>query len=148
MGSTYLSLHYHVVFSTKDRMPSISDEWRERLYEYLGGTIDGLGGVSQRIGGIQDHVHLLVGLKATHCLSDFMRELKKAGSIWVHDEIRDRKFAWQEGYAAFTVSPTARTAVMRYISNQETHHCKKTFREELVDLLKKAGVEYDPAYLD
>ena len=77
-----------------------------------------------------------------------MRDLKKAGSIWVHDEIRDRKFAWQEGYAAFTVSPTARAAVMRYISNQESHHRKKTFREELIDLLKKAGVEYDPAYLD
>jgi len=87
MGSTYLSLHYHIVFSTKDRTPSISDEWRNRLYEYLGGTVDGLGGVPQRIGGIQDHVHLLVGLKATHCLADFMRELMKAGSIWVHDEI-------------------------------------------------------------
>ena len=67
-------------------------------------------------------------------LADFMRELKKAGSIWVHDEIRDRKFAWQKGYAALTVSPTARTAVKRSISNQESHHRKKTFREELMDL--------------
>ena len=77
-----------------------------------------------------------------------MRELKKVGSIWFHDEIRDRKFTWQESYAAFTVSPTARAAVMRYISNQESHHRKKNFREELSDLLKKAGVEYDPKYLD
>ncbi len=129
-------------------MRSISDEWWTRLHEYLGGTIDGLGGISQGVGGVHDHVHLLVGLKATHCLADFMRELKKVGSIWVHDEIRDRKFAWQEGYAAFTVSPTARTAVKRYIANQESHHRKKSFREELVDLLEKAGVEYDPKYLD
>ena len=93
MASTYLSLHYHIVFSTKDQMQSISDEWRTRLHEYLGGTVDGLGGISQRVGGVQDHLHLLVGLKATHCLADFMRELKKAGSIWIHDEIRDRSSA-------------------------------------------------------
>ncbi len=148
MASTYLSLHYHIVFSTKDRIPSISLKWQTSLHDYLGGTVVGLGGVPQRIGGIQDHVHLLVGLKATHRLADFMRELKKVGSIWFHDEIRDRKFTWQESYAAFTVSPTARAAVMRYISNQESHHRKKNFREELSDLLKKAGVEYDPKYLD
>jgi (p)ppGpp synthase/HD superfamily hydrolase len=77
-----------------------------------------------------------------------MRELRKASSSWVHDEIGMRPFAWQEGYAAFTVSASARTAVRRYIANQEEHHRKKTFREELVEMLEKAGVEYDPRYLD
>lgn len=146
--STYLSLHYHVVFSTKDRMPLIDQSWRSRLHEYLGGIVAGLGGFPQGTGGIADHVHLLVGLKATHCLADFMRELKKASSAWVHDEIGIYRFAWQEGYAAFTVSASARTAVQRYIANQEGHHRKKTFREEVVELLEKAGVEYDPRYLD
>ena len=148
MSSTYLSLHYHLVFSTKDRALLIEPSWRNRLHEYLGGTVEGLKGFPQGVGGIADHVHLLVGLKATHSLADFMRELKKASSVWVHEEIGMPSFAWQEGYAAFTVSPSARAAVQSYIANQEEHHRKKTFREELVELLEKAGVEYDPRYLD
>src|SRR5690348_9706941 len=107
MPSTYLSLHYHLVFSTKGRVPSIDAAWRSDLHAYLGGTIRGLGGVPEAIGGVADHVHLLVGLKATHCLADVIRELKKAASIWVHEKIGAGDFAWQEGYAAFTVSPTA-----------------------------------------
>ena len=148
MPSTYLSLHYHLVFSTKDRQPLIEASWRSRLHEYLGGTIRGLGGFPQGTGGIADHVHLLVGLKATHCLADVMRELKKASSIWAHDELGVADFAWQEGYAAFTVSSTARDGVKRYIANQEQHHRKKSFREELVELLAKAEIEYDPRFLD
>lgn len=148
MSSTFLSLHYHLVFSTKRRDPIIDAEWRSRLHEYLGGTVHGLGGFSQGIGGTADHVHLLVGLKATHGLADFMRELKKASSTWVHDEIGLRPFAWQEGYGAFTVSPTARSRVRKYIANQEEHHRKKAFRDELVDMLVKAGVKYEERYLD
>jgi putative transposase len=148
MSSTYLSLHYHLVFGTKNRLPIIDADWRERLHEYLGGTIHGLGGVSQGVGGVADHVHLLVGLKSTHCLADVMRELKKASSVWVHDEIGVKTFAWQEGYAAFTVSASGRKAVQKYIANQEAHHRKKSFREELIEYLEKSGVEYDPKYLD
>jgi REP element-mobilizing transposase RayT len=148
MPSTFLALHYHLVFSTKDREPLISGEWRERLHEYLGGTVNGLGGFTQGVGGVADHVHLLVGLKATHCLADFMRELKKASSVWVHDEIGLSAFAWQEGYGAFTVSPTARPQVQRYIANQAEHHRVRSFREELEEFLKKAGVRYEDRYLD
>ena len=148
MSSTYLSLHYHIVFGTKDRVPLINAEWRDRLHEYLGGTVRGLGGFPEGVGGVADHVHLLVGLKATHCLADFMRELKKASSVWVHDEIRLDSFAWQEGYAAFTVSATARDAVKTYIANQEEHHRVKSFREELIEMLERAGIEYEPKYLD
>ncbi len=143
MRSTYLSLHFHLIFSTKNRLLQIHAEWRERLHDYLGGTVNGLKGHSQGVGGTADHVHLLVGLKSTHCLADFMRELKKATSIWVHDEIGLREFAWQEGYGAFTVSPNARPGVKQYITNQEEHHRQKTFREELAELLDRAGVEYD-----
>lgn len=145
--STYLSLHYHLVFSTKDRRQVIDSDWRDRLHEYLGGTANGLGGQSEGVGGIADHVHLLVGLRATHCLSDFMRELKKASSIWVHDEIGRSDFAWQEGYGAFTVSPNSRESVQKYIASQEEHHRMKSFREELIEFLERAGVDYDPKYL-
>jgi putative transposase len=148
MSSTYLSLHYHLVFSTKERVPWMVDEWRDRMHEYLGGTINGLGGIAQKVGGVADHVHLLVGLKSTHTLADVLRELKKASSDWVHREIGERGFAWQEGYAAFTVSPTGRAGVRNYISNQAEHHRRRTFREEFIGLLELAGIDYNPQYLD
>ena len=147
MSSTYLSLHYHIVFSTKDRQSFIASDWRDRLHEYMGGTVRGLGGVPEAVGGVDDHVHLLVGLRATHTLADFVRDLKRADTAWVRDEIREPTFAWQEGYGAFTVSPTARKAVTGYIQNQAVHHGRQSFQEESVELLDKAEIEYDPKYL-
>jgi REP element-mobilizing transposase RayT len=93
---------------------------------------------------VVDHVHLLVGLKSTHRLADVMRETKKASSAWVHQEIGKEAFAWQEGYAAFTVSSTSLDAVRYYIANQEDHHRVMPFRKELAAILDKAGVAYDP----
>ena len=148
MASTYLSLHYHLVFGTKNREPFIAPQWASRLHQYLGGTILTLGGFPQGVGGVADHVHLLVGLKATHCVADVVREVKKAASLWVHEQIGLKAFAWQEGYAAFTVSPTAREAVRQYTANQEEHHRVRSFREEFVDMLETAGIEYDPKYFD
>ena len=148
MPSTFLALHYHLVFSTKDRTPVIAQAWRSRLWDYLGGTVQGLGGYSEGVGGVADHVHLLVGLRATHRLADFMRELKKASSVWVHQEMQNPHFQWQEGYGAFTVSPTARPQVQRYIDGQEEHHRTLSFREELKGLLLKAGVKFEDRYLD
>ena len=148
MPNTYLSLHYHLIFSTKRREPTIDAAWRNRLHEYLGGTINGLGGVAEEVGGVADHVHLLVGLKATHCLADVLRELKKASSAWVHETLAAPTFAWQEGYAAFTVSPTSREAIRHYIAHQEEHHRRQTFRDELIEMLTRAGVEYDERYFD
>jgi REP element-mobilizing transposase RayT len=148
MPSTFLSLHYHVVFSTNHREPLIGTEWRPRFHEYLGGTVRGLGARSEMVGGTADHVHLLFELKATHTLSDFIRELKKASSRWVHDEIPLRIFAWQEGYAAFTVSASGLEEVRRYIENQEEHHRERNFRDELKIMLQRSGVKFDERYLD
>ena len=148
MPSTHLSLHFHAVFSTKERLPTIDPAWMPRLHDYLGGTIKGLGGFSDRVGGVTDHIHLLFDLKATHCLSDFMRDLKKASSRWVHDTIGLKSFEWQEGYGAFTIGATSRPGVRRYIENQAEHHHLKSYREELIEMLEKAEVQYDPKYLD
>jgi REP element-mobilizing transposase RayT len=145
---SYTSLHTHIVFATKNRQKIISTAWRARLHEYLGGTAKGLEAFPQGIGGIDDHVHLLIGFKATHRLSEFMQELKKSASVWVHEEIGLKEFAWQEGYAAFSVSPTARPTVKSYIANQEEHHRRKTFTEELIELLDAAGIVYDPKFLE
>jgi len=97
---------------------------------------------------VADHVHLLISLRATHNLADVVRELKKASSVWVHDEIGVQSFAWQEGYAAFTISATACEAVQRYVRNQQEHHRKRSFREEVQEMLIKAGVAFDPQYLE
>ncbi len=148
MPSTHTCLLYHLIFATKNREPVISPEWRDRLHEYLGGSVRGLGGIPQGVGGVADHVHLLVSLKPTHCLSDFMRELKKASSIWVTDSQHAPAFRWQEGYAAFSVSASARSSVQEYVAHQEEHHRKKTFREELIEFLQKSGIDYDERYLD
>ncbi len=146
MGSTYLSLHYHLVFSTKARQPFIHPGWRGALHEYLGGTVRGLGGLARSVGGVEDHVHLLVSLDADHKIKDFLRELKKASSVWAAHR-HCPNFRWQDGYAAFTVSASLREKVRRYIESQEEHHRNVTFIDELRLLLEKHGIEYDSRYL-
>jgi putative transposase len=145
---SHISLHTHIVFATQHRNAWIKSSWRPRLYEYLGGTVRGLGAVPQGVGGVDDHVHLLVGFKSTYQLSDFMRELKKSSSTWVHEQIGFTQFHWQEGYGAFSVSPTARASVKRYIANQEQHHLHQSSRDEYVELLTAAGIEFDNQYVD
>ncbi|MEA2206174.1 MAG: REP-associated tyrosine transposase [Blastocatellia bacterium] len=146
MGSTFFSLHYHIIFSTKERRPLIRREWQPRLHSYLGGIIRGMNGVAQSVGGVSDHVHLLVSLGTTHRISDVLRDLKKDSTNWVKENF-DNAFRWQEGYAAFTVSPSGTNSVRRYIENQEEHHRKKSFVDELKELLEKAGIAYDEKFL-
>jgi putative transposase len=146
MGSTFFSLHYHVVFSTKERRPLLRATWRSRLHEYIGGTIRGLGGVAEKIGGVEDHLHLLMSLRTTNAPADFVREIKKASSGWVKEQF-DPRFAWQEGYAVFSVSYTHSLALRRYIETQEEHHQKVGFVDELKRLLLRNGVDYDAQYL-
>ncbi|QJE99083.1 IS200/IS605 family transposase [Luteolibacter luteus] len=148
MPSTYISLYYHLIFSTKLREATILPEWRERLHEYMGGILRGLEGKPMGIGGTADHVHVLASLKATHCLADVARELKRSSSIWVAENTTQTGFKWQEGYAGFSVSASKVKTVQQYIAGQEEHHRVKTFREELVEFLEKAGVTYDERYLD
>jgi len=147
MPSTHLSLHFHIVFGTKDRHPFIDDAWRGRLHEYLGGLIRNSEGVPEAIGGTADHVHMLVGLKATHVLSEFVQGVKQASSRWIHESVGVKNFAWQPGYAAFTVSVSNCPAVKEYIANQIEHHRTKSFQDEYVAFLQKHGVQYDEKYL-
>ena len=147
MPSTHLSLHYHVVFSTKDRLPVISVAWRERLHAYLGGVIRNMDAIPESIGGTNDHVHLLFGLRATHCLANVVRDLKSVSSRWLHEEIGERSAAWQDGYGAFTVGAPQCKDVCDYIARQEEHHRKRSFQEEYLDFLRLGLVEYDERYL-
>src|SRR5437763_6993050 len=147
MSSTHLSLHYHLVFGTKNHEPVITLAWRDRLHAYLGGVIHTLGGAPEAIGGVADHVHLLVGLRATHTLADVLRELKSVSSKWVHEEMGVSSFAWQEGYGAFTVSASQLERVRCYIQQQEEHHQTHTFKDEYLALLQRSGVEFDEQYV-
>lgn len=144
MPSTHLSLHYHIVFSTKDRVRSIRPEWRDKLHAYLGGIVRNIGGVPECIGGVDDHVHLLLGLRAT---ADVVRDIKANSSGWVHEDAGDATFAWQEGYGAFTVSAQLARQVCEYIAKQPEHHRARSFQEEYVEFLKRGMVEYDERYL-
>ncbi len=147
MPSTHLSLHYHIVFSTKERRAIINDEWRDRLHAFLGGSIKTLDAIPEAIGGINDHVHILAGLRATHRLADVVKDIKTVSSRWVHTEIGNKLFAWQTGYGAFTVSVSNIEKVKNYILKQEEHHSKKNFQNEYVELLELARINYDDNYL-
>jgi REP-associated tyrosine transposase len=106
-----------------------------------------MGGIPEAVGGVEDHVHMLVGLRATHQLSEVLREIKASSSKWVHRELKKPLFSWQEGYGAFTVSPSQCQNVMDYIARQEEHHQQKTFQEEYLLFLKSCGVEHNEKYL-
>ena len=147
MSSTHLSLHYRIVFGTKNHEPIIQPAWRGDLHAYLGGIIRTADGIAESVGGVSDHVHLLIGLRATHSVADVLRELKAVSYGWVHNEIGMRHFAWQEGYAAFTVSASQREVVRNYIERQAEHHRTHTFREEYLELLHRSGVEFDERYV-
>ncbi|MBL0176364.1 MAG: IS200/IS605 family transposase [Ignavibacteria bacterium] len=144
MGSTYHQMNYHLVFSTKGRIRIIGAEWREQLHAYLGGTIRGLDGIARAVGGVSEHVHLLVGLTPSHRVADFMRELKKATSIWASGF--DRRFSWQEGYSVFAIGMDGVDRVRTYIEHQETHHHAVSYLEELTRLFEENKIPYDPRF--
>ena len=146
MARTYYSLNVHVIFSVKSRNPVLQGELLTRMIQYLVGTINGLSGHSLQVGGVADHVHLLFGMKANASVSEMVRELKKASTAWIRSEIPG--FAWQAGYAAFSVSPERIGGVVKYISTQAEHHHKQTFEEEQEMLFRLANVEFDPLDLD
>ena len=148
MSSTYSSLNYHLVFGTKSRTPFIEPGWSEDLHGYLGGTIAGLDGVCIAVNGIEDHVHMLLGLRTTHCVADFVRELKKSSTKWVKTDLGRKRFAWQEGYGIFTASWSAVPPIKKYIANQREHHRQFTFREEFLALCKKEGVKVNMEFFD
>ncbi len=147
MPSTHLSLHYHLLFSTKNQSPMIVKEWRTNLHAYLGGIVKGIDGLPLAVGGVEDHAHLLIGLRATHRLDYALRDIKANSSNWVHREVGQTQFEWQPGYLGLTVSPSQIERVKKYILNQEKYHRTKTFKEEYLELLKLCGIEYDERYL-
>ncbi len=145
MSHSYCTNLVHCVFSTKDRAPKISADVQEKLWAYLIGIAKNHQLTLLAVGGIANHVHLLVGVPQTMTVASAVNCLKANSSRWLHEH--DRHFEWQKGYGAFSVSPSQVPAVRQYIRTQAEHHHKHTFEEEFVSLLKKCGVPYDPKYV-
>ena len=128
MANTYTALHYHFTFSTKLRQRWIGPEIEQRIWEYLGGIARANGLKPLKIGGIEDHIHMLVGAPPTMAPSKIAQLVKGGSSAWIHETFGDlRHFAWQDGYGAFTVSKSAVPDVAAYIENQREHHRTMTF---------------------
>ncbi len=148
MGNSFISCHVHYIFSTKNHQKWFKLDIWNRLIPYLGGICNEHSCKLIMGGGVEDHIHLLVSLSSTITIATAIQYLKGGSSRWIHEEYGELKdFKWQEGYGAFTVSISQLTHTIRYISNQEEHHRKKTFQEEFVEILNYHGLEYDEKYL-
>ena len=146
--STYTQICYHIVFSTKDRVPALRPERRDDLFRYAWGILKNKDCHLYRIGGVEDHIHILTSLHPTVCLADLVRDIKIGTSKWIKEEGVFPAFTqWQDGYGAFTIAYGDKDAVIEYIKSQSEHHKRVSFRDELRELLVKFGVKFDEEYL-
>lgn len=148
MPGTYSQVLLHAVFSTKRRLPWITQDVQRPLYDYIGGIIRGEKGVLHAIGGVEDHLHLYLRWRTDMCIADLMRNVKAHSSLWVHQNHAGlREFAWQEGYSVFSVSKSQEPAVKQYIANQAEHHKKEDFKSELLRMLRLHEVAFEERYV-
>ncbi len=148
MAGTFTFLGIHFVFSTKNRIPTISNDISDRLCAYIGGIIKELGGILIEINTMPEHIHFYVYMPKTVSVSKFMEIVKANSSKWVHVTFPEKRdFGWQDGYGAFSVSKSSENQVMQYIRDQQHHHRKVSFQEEFVDFLNKYNIEYDEKYM-
>jgi putative transposase len=148
MSHSYVSNRMHCVFNTKQRRKLIDQELETRLWPYVVGIARQNAFQIVAVGGMEDHIHLLVLLPGPLSVSKALQLIKGGSSKWIHDEFpQHRNFAWQEGYGAFGVSISHVDQTVAYIKNQKQHHRKKTFEEEFIGFLKKHRIEYDPKHV-
>ena len=148
MPHSYIAVYTHVVFSTKNRTPQIDPALEERLYPYMGGIVRELNGKLLNINGIEDHLHLLISMPPSASMAEMVGKVKGCSSKWIHDTFPERRrFEWQRGYGAFSVSQSNLSVVSRYIDRQKVHHARKSFRDEYVRLLVRHGISVDERYL-
>ncbi len=148
MANTYTQIYLQLVFSVKGRQNLIQKKWKDELHKYICGIVKGKEQKVYAIGGIEDHIHILVSIKPTIAVSDLVRDIKANSSKWINENrFVHGKFQWQEGFGAFSYSQSQLDTVIAYINNQEQHHQKKAFKEEYLELLQKFNVDYDDQYL-
>jgi putative transposase len=148
MAHSYTSALFHCVFSTKDRRKLIDADLQSRLWPYLGGIARENNMKALAIGGVEDHVHLLLSLPSTMPVAKAIQLIKGGSSKWIHDEFPHlRGFAWQEGYGAFSIGVSQIEDTQRYITNQAEHHRTRSFEDEFIAFLNRHEVDYDPRYV-
>jgi putative transposase len=148
MANTFINLHYHIIFGTKHREPFIKADFEERLWGYLGGIAKQNQSTPVAIGGVEDHVHLLLGLTANASVSTILQRIKGGSSVWAKDHLPGcTGFGWQDGYAAFSVSRSMVSGVEKYIREQREHRRVKSFQEEYREFLDRHGIAYEEKYL-
>ena len=148
MPGTFSQIYIQVVFAVKGRNSLINESWETDLYKYISGIITNKDQKLLAVNGMPDHVHILIGMRPSCCLSDLVREIKKASNEFVNrNNLTNTKFSWQEGFGAFSYSHSALDNVIRYIQNQKEHHRKRTFKHEYKDFLDKYQVEHKDEYL-
>jgi putative transposase len=150
MGHTFSNHLYHIIFSTKDRCGIIEDRFRNETHRYFCGIAQSQECTILVINSVIDHVHLLAKIKPSITVSDFVGKLKANSSRWIKERFElPYGFQWQNGFSSFTVSESSVDSVKRYIENQQEHHKKTSFAEELKSFLDRHGIDYDPEhYLD
>ncbi len=146
MANTFTTLKYHLIFSTKNRRPSIQPTIAPELHKYIVGIIANHKGHAIEVGGVEDHVHILTTIHPTIAVADMIRLIKSNSSKWFH-ETHGKDFTWQTGYAAFTVSQSNEDEVRTYIQGQQEHHKRVTFRDEYLLFLKRHNIEFDLKYV-
>ena len=148
MANTFSQIHLHIVFAVKGRESLIKVEWEERLFQYITGIVQNKGQKMLAINGLPDHIHFFIGLKPDCCLSDLVREIKKASNDFISEQrLTPTRFYWQEGFGAFSISHSQIDAVVKYILNQKEHHRKRTFKDEYLEFLKTNEIKYNEKYL-
>ena len=148
MANTYTQLYIHIVFAVKFRAGLISSSWKNELYKYITGIVSGNKQKLMMINGMEDHVHILISLNADGSISDLVRDIKAGSSKWINEQrLVPRKFEWQKGFGAFSISKSHIHKTVQYIINQEQHHKKKTFVEEYIEFLNAYEIPYDPKYI-
>lgn len=145
---TFTKIYIQVVFAVNGRASLISERWEESLYKYMTGIVTNKGQKMLAINGAYDHIHFLIGMKPSCCLSDLVREIKKATNDWVNiNELTKSHFSWQEGFGGFSYSYADLDNVITYIHNQKEHHKKVSFKEEYPKILKDFGIDFKEEYL-
>ena len=147
MANTYTQLYVHIVFAVARRETLIADGWMPALYAYLTGICRNRQHFVHAIGGISDHVHLLVGMHPSESIATLVKELKGQSTRWVNGNHMHGEFSWQAGYGAFTYSRSQLPAIKAYIGNQREHHRHVSFQEELADIMRKFKIDYNPDYM-
>ncbi len=148
MANTYSQIYIHLVFAVKYRQAVLAKSWRQELYQYIIGVVEQRNHKVCAIGGVEDHIHILVSMSPEQSISELVRDVKRSSALWIIEKnFVSARFAWQKGFGAFSYAKSQLHTVADYVQNQEAHHTKQTFHDEYLRFLELFGIDYDKRYV-